>query len=124
MKHSEPPSLEACAKVFLIGKNSRGNWVVQDQQQMCGGLFVDRTQALRFAMFENGRHPEAIMMVPGVFELDTSRKSAAVQNPSLNTDAPRERRGRLMSFLSFLFNPFAAPVWKGPNDQVYAQNLG
>jgi hypothetical protein len=92
MKHSEPPSLEACAKVFLIGKNSRGNWVVQDQQQMCGGLFVDRTQALRFAMFENGRHPEAIMMVPDVFELDTGHKQAATHNPSVNIDAPRQRR--------------------------------
>jgi hypothetical protein len=87
MKNSEPPSLEACSKLFLIGKNSRGSWVVQDQQHMCGGLFVDRAQALRFAMFENGRHPEAIMMVPGVFELDTGHKPAAAHRPPLNTDA-------------------------------------
>jgi hypothetical protein len=92
MKHSEPPSIESCSKLFLVGKNSRGNWVVQDQDRLCGGLFVDRAQALRFAMFENGRHPESVMMVPGVFELDTSRKPEAVQNPLLNTDAPRERR--------------------------------
>jgi len=92
MKHSEPPSIESCSKRFLVGKNSRGNWVVQDQDRLCGGLFVDRAQALRFAMFENGRHPESVIMVPGVFELDTSRKPEAVQNPPLNTDAPRERR--------------------------------
>ena len=92
MKHSEPPSIESCSKLFLVGKNSRGNWVVQDQDRLCGGLFVDRAQALRFAMFENGRHPESVIMVPGVFELDTSRKPEAAQNPPLNTDAPRERR--------------------------------
>jgi len=92
MKHSEPPSIESCSKLFLVGKNSRGNWVVQDQDRLCGGLFVDRAQALRFAMFENGRHPESVIMVPGVFELDTSRKPEAVQNSPLNTDAPRERR--------------------------------
>ena len=92
MKHSEPPSIESCSKLFLVGKNSHGNWVVQDQDRLCGGLFVDRAQAFRFAMFENGRHPESVIMVPGVFELDTSRKPEAVQNPPLNTDAPRERR--------------------------------
>jgi hypothetical protein len=92
MKHSEPPSIESCSKLFLVGKNSRGNWVVQDQDRLCGGLFVDRAQALRFAMFENGRHPESVIMVPGVLELDTSRKPEAGQNPPLNTDAPRERR--------------------------------
>ena len=92
MKHSEPPSIDSCSKLFLVGKNSRGNWVVQDQDRLCGGLFVDRAQALRFAMFENGRHPESVIMVPGVFELNTSRKPEAVQNPPLNTDAPRERR--------------------------------
>jgi hypothetical protein len=92
MKHSEPPLLEACAKVFLVGKNSRGNWVAQDQQKMCGGLFVDRTQALRFAMFENGRHSEAIMMVPGVLELDAGHQQAAAHSQSLNIDDSRQRR--------------------------------
>jgi hypothetical protein len=58
----------------MIGKDSRGNWVVQDQQAICGGLFVNRTEALKFAMFENGNRPQAVIMVPGVLELDMSRK--------------------------------------------------
>ena len=58
--------------LFMIGKDSRGNWVVQDQNGKCGGLFVDRVEALRFAMFENGNNPRAVVMVPGVFELNTS----------------------------------------------------
>jgi hypothetical protein len=37
---------------------------------LCGGLFVDRAKALKFALFENGRKPQAVVMVPGVLELD------------------------------------------------------
>ena len=61
--------------LFLIGKDSRGNWVVQDQQGNCGGLFVNRAEALKFAMFENGNRPQAVIMVPGIFELDMSGKA-------------------------------------------------
>ena len=66
----EPPSRYATSSPFLVGKNSRGNWVVQDQAGRRGGLFVDRAQALKFAMLENGRRPQAVIMVPGVLELD------------------------------------------------------
>ena len=76
MKHVEPPSPEPCSRIplFMIGKDSRGNWIVQDNQGIRGGLFVDRAEALRFAMFENGNRPQAVVMVPGVFELDMNRK--------------------------------------------------
>ena len=70
------PNLVRDLPLFLIGKDSRGNWVVQDQQGTCGGLFVDRAEALKFAMFENGNRPQAVVMVPGIFELDMSRKAA------------------------------------------------
>ena len=94
MRQTEPPSAESCSKfpLFLIGKDSRGNWVVQDEQGLCGGLFVDRAEALKFAMFENGNRPQACVMVPGVFELDMSRNAATVHHLPLNTDAARERR--------------------------------
>ena len=77
MKHVEPPSPEPSTRIplFMIGKDSRGNWVVQDQQGICGGLFVNRAEALKFAMFENGNRPQAVIMVPGIFELDMSRKA-------------------------------------------------
>jgi hypothetical protein len=58
--------------LFFIGQDSRGNWVVQDQQHTCGGLFVRRAEALRFALFENGNRPQSIIMVPGSLELDMS----------------------------------------------------
>jgi hypothetical protein len=43
---------------------------VQDQQGLRGGLFVDRAEAIKFAMFENGNQPQAVIMVPGILELD------------------------------------------------------
>ena len=75
-KKGEPPS--TCrAKLFRIGRNSRGNWVVQDQTGLCGGMFVNRTEAVKFAMFENGNRPQAVIMVPGILELDMSGKPRA-----------------------------------------------
>jgi len=92
MVKGEPPSASRCnSSLFLIGKNSRGNWVVQDQRGLCGGLFVDRVEALKFAMFENGNRPQAVIMVPGVLELDMSRKRPASAGPTSESDAPVAR---------------------------------
>jgi hypothetical protein len=88
MKNAEPPSIEQCSKasLFLIGKNSRGNWVVQDQQGVRGGLFIGRAEALRYAMFENGNRPQAAIMVPGVLELDMNRNAGSAQHLLVNAD--------------------------------------
>jgi hypothetical protein len=85
MKHVEPPEPSTRIPLFLIGKDSRGNWVVQDNQGSCGGLFVNRAEALKFAMFENGNRPQAVIMVPGIFELDISGKAGPEQRPLYNT---------------------------------------
>ena len=76
MGQYEPPSSRSTSlpRLFRIGKDSHGNWVAQDQQGLCGGLFVDRAEALKFAMFENGNRPQAVIMVPGVLELDMTSK--------------------------------------------------
>ena len=63
----EPPS--CTSNIVIIGRNSRGNWVAQEQNGLFGGLFVNRAQAMKYALFENGHHPEAIMMVPWPLEL-------------------------------------------------------
>ena len=87
MKHVEPPSPEPSSRIplFLIGKDSRGNWVVQDNQGRRGGLFVNRAEALKFAMFENGNRPQAAIMVPGIFELDISGNPAPAHRLQTNT---------------------------------------
>jgi hypothetical protein len=77
--HSEPPlsKTHAANDLFYMGKDSEGHWVVKDQRGLRGGLFVDRAQALRFALFENGRNPRAVIMVPGILNLDLNKKPAS-----------------------------------------------
>jgi hypothetical protein len=93
MKQAEPPSpgSRSRSQLFFVGRDSRGHWVAQDQQHRCGGLFVDRTQALRFALVENGNRPHAVIMVPGVFELDMSGTAGTAYGPAANADAPQRR---------------------------------
>ncbi len=91
MRRAEVPSCSRSSP-FLMGQDSRGNWVVQDQRGTCGGLFVDRATALRFAMFENGNRPQAVVMVPGVFELDMKRGAGNVHRLPLNIDLQHKRR--------------------------------
>jgi hypothetical protein len=71
MRHAEPPSPSLCSKtsLFLIGRDRSGHWVVRDLQGLRGGLFVGRTEALKYALFENGNRPQAVVMVPGILEL-------------------------------------------------------
>jgi hypothetical protein len=91
MKQTEPPSIKPCSNssTFRIGKDSRGNWVVQDEQGICGGLFIDRVQALRFAMFENGNRPQAAIMVPGILELDMNRAPDSAHAGAKNRQASK-----------------------------------
>ena len=80
MNKGEPPSSSgSTSSLFLVGKNSRGNWVVQDQRGLRGGLFLDCAGALKFAKSENGKNPQAVIMVPGLLELDMSQDSRSAQ---------------------------------------------
>jgi hypothetical protein len=87
---SEPPSCER-PQVFMIGRDSRGNWVVRDQRGLRGGLFVGRAEALRYVRFEAGDHPGVIVMVSGEFELDTS---GTRRPPMLHQSSVEEARAR------------------------------
>ncbi|WP_371420661.1 hypothetical protein [Tardiphaga sp.] len=66
----EPPSCSS--SLIFIGKNRRGQWVAQEQNGLFGGLFVSRANAVRYALFENGHHPETIIETAGLIELDMS----------------------------------------------------
>ena len=70
--------------LFLIGRDSRGSWVVQDQRGLCGGLFISHAEALKFALFENGNRPEAVITVPGVLELDMSASAWTADQAAVN----------------------------------------
>ena len=71
MNKGEPPSVEGPgSSLFFVGKNSQGNWVVQDERGFRGGLFLDRIQALKFAKSENAGSSAAIIIMTEPFELD------------------------------------------------------
>ena len=92
MGQKEPPSTysQLASSLFLIGRDSHGHWVVQDQTGLHGGLFVDRAQAIKFALFENGNRPQAVVMVPGVLELNISGRP--IRPAAVNANAMAERR--------------------------------
>ena len=52
---------------------------------------MNRAEAVKFAMFENGNRPQAIM-VPGIFELDLSRTAARRRRLRLRHTNPRRAR--------------------------------
>src|ERR1035441_8364356 len=74
VKLVEPPSCSSPSAIVFIGKDSRGNWVAQEQNGLYGGLFVNRAQAVKYALFENGHHPQTIVQLPREIELDMSGK--------------------------------------------------
>jgi hypothetical protein len=55
---------------LIVGQDCHGCWVVRDRLGQCGGWFVDRAEAMRYAMFETGGPPRAVLLAPGVVELD------------------------------------------------------
>ena len=70
MKLVEPPSCSpAVSTVVFIGRNHKGEWVAREQNGLFGGLFVSRAQAFKYALFENGRHPETIVELSRKIEL-------------------------------------------------------
>lgn len=62
--------------IFLVGRNSRGQWIARDQDGLRGGLFVSRAEAFKFARFENGNRADLVVAVPGVLELDLAGPAA------------------------------------------------
>jgi hypothetical protein len=74
VKLVEPPSCSTASTIVFIGRNCRGNWVAQEQNGLYGGLFVNRAQAIKYALFENGHHPEMIVELSREIELDMARK--------------------------------------------------
>lgn len=87
---TEPPSIDSNSSRYLVGQDSRGRWVVQGTRGVSGGLFINQREAKRYALLETGNHPENVIMVPGVLELDMSRKADIAPLQPFNSDAPHE----------------------------------
>jgi hypothetical protein len=71
VKLVEPPSCSSAAfPLVFIGQNHSGQWIAQEQNGLYGGLFVNRAQAIKYALAENGHHPETIIELSREIELD------------------------------------------------------
>ena len=57
---------------LIVGQDRHGRWVVRDRLGLCGGWFVGRAEAIRYAMFEAGGAPRAVLLTPGVVESEVS----------------------------------------------------
>jgi|HubBroStandDraft_4_1064222.scaffolds.fasta_scaffold535659_2 hypothetical protein len=90
-QQSEPPSWLR-PPLFMVGQDSRGNWVVQDKKGMRGGLFVNREAALRYVRSENGFKPQAVVMVSGGFELEISSNAGVSPRAENASDFANRRR--------------------------------
>jgi hypothetical protein len=76
VKLVEPPSCSpAASTIVFIGQNSCGQWVAQEQSGLYGGLFINRAQAVKYALFENGNHPETIVELSRKLELEPGATS-------------------------------------------------
>jgi hypothetical protein len=83
VKLVEPPSCSSPSNIVFIGKNSRGQWVAQEQNGLYGGLFVNRAQAVKYALFENGHHPETIVELSLEIELDMGGNRPSADCPPI-----------------------------------------
>ena len=75
MKLVEPPSCSSPSQIVFIGRDKGGRWVAQEQNGLYGGLFVNRAQAVKYALFENGNHPETIVELSRKIELEPGATS-------------------------------------------------
>ena len=67
--YCECPVLKPRSEFVLVGRNDRGGWIVRDQHCLRGGMFIDQSEARRFALAETGNCAEAIKTVQDVLPL-------------------------------------------------------
>lgn len=92
MNKSEPPQRErTTASFLLVGRNSRGQWVVQDPRGIRGGLFVNCAGALKFAKSENALGSRGVMIVSGPLELNIAGAPRESEPRAASDGAPLER---------------------------------
>jgi hypothetical protein len=72
----------ASLSCLFIGQDRSGHWVVKDARSLCGGLFANQTEAIRFAMYECQRRPQSVIMLPDGLELDGPLDEQHLSDPS------------------------------------------
>ena len=67
---------------LFIGRVGAAAGLVKDARSLCGGLFTNRTEAIRFAMVECQRRPQSVIMLPDGLELDGPLSDDRLSEPA------------------------------------------
>jgi hypothetical protein len=54
---------------FVVGRDDEGHWIARDEEGQTGGVFADKTSAVRFAAMESGHRAGAIRFAPASVRL-------------------------------------------------------
>ncbi len=56
----------------MLGRDRGGHWIVQEAHGLCGGLFVNKAAAMRYARSEYAEREASISVSPEAIELKYS----------------------------------------------------
>jgi hypothetical protein len=90
-QNTESPS-SLRLSIFMVGQDSRGNWVALEKSGARGGLFTNRAEAFKFVKFENGNRLHAVVWVNEIVEFNTSPAHMAPSEERLADSTQRARR--------------------------------
>jgi hypothetical protein len=87
--------------LFLIGRNPSGFWVARESQGRCGGLFLFKDSAVRFARKQSSPRGCATMLVECTIELDVPNQGNRLFGPIATTiDIVRRRVPLVKTFIA------------------------
>jgi hypothetical protein len=82
IRHDIKAAGAASLTCLFIGQDHDGQWVVKDARSLCSGLFKNRAEAIRFAMYECQRRPQSVIMLPDGLELDGPLAEDPMSDPA------------------------------------------
>jgi hypothetical protein len=86
--------------LFYIGQNRKGRWVVREAGGRCGGLFLFRRSAVRFAREESEASGCALMFINKPLELDIANRGSDFAEPLTEAiDAVKRGAPRFAAFV-------------------------
>lgn len=70
---------------FVVGLDANGQWIVQDERGVVGGVFADRAAALRFASLEGDVDDATVTILPEDETLTVSHRTGEGEAPFRRT---------------------------------------
>jgi hypothetical protein len=87
--------------LFFVGRNQSGFWVARESEGRCGGLFLFKGSAARFAREQSSPRGGATMIVEHTIELDLSNQGSRLAELIATTiDIVRRRAPPVATFIA------------------------